>query len=40
MTYHPLVKPTWVDPHPNDQWVYVAGNGSDEIIEIDVENWV
>ena len=40
MTYHrPLVKPTWVDPHPNDQWVYVAGNGSDEIIEIDVENW-
>lgn len=35
----PTVKPTWADPHPNGQWVYVAGNGSDEIIEIDVEDW-
>ena len=35
----PTVKPTWADPHPNGQWVYVAGNGSDEIIEIDVEKW-
>ena len=35
----PTVKPTWADPHPNGQWVYVAGNGSDEIIEIDIENW-
>lgn len=39
MHHKPVVKPTWADPHPNDRWVYVAGNGSDEIIEIDVENW-
>jgi len=35
----PTVKPTWADPHPNGQWVYVAGNGSNEIIEIDIEDW-
>ncbi len=35
----PEVKPTWVDPHPTKPLVYVAGNGSDEIIEIDTEKW-
>lgn len=35
----PTVKPTWADPHPNDAFVYVAGNGSDELIEIDVKKW-
>ncbi len=35
----PQIKPTWADPHPNDAFVYVAGNGSDEIIEIDVKKW-
>ena len=40
MQHHaPTIKPTWADPHPNGQWVYVAGNGSDEIIEIDIEKW-
>jgi len=35
----PEVKPTWADPHPTKPFVYVAGNGSDEIIEIDVDKW-
>tara|TARA_E500000075_G_scaffold88369_1_gene79869 strand:- start:248 stop:1561 length:1314 start_codon:yes stop_codon:yes gene_type:complete len=35
----PLIKPTWADPHPNDAFVYVAGNGSNELIEIDVKKW-
>lgn len=35
----PEVKPTWADPHPNKPLVYVAGNGSDEIIEINTEKW-
>jgi len=35
----PEVKPTWADPHPTKPLVYVAGNGSDEIIEIDTEKW-
>ena len=32
------VKPTWVIHHPNKKTLYVAGNGSNEIIEIDSEN--
>lgn len=35
----PEVKPTWADPHPTKPLVYVAGNGSDEIIEIDTKKW-
>jgi len=35
----PVVKPTWADPHPFEPYVYVAGNGSDEIIEIDTGSW-
>ena len=35
----PAVKPTWADPHPSKSLVYVAGNGSDEIIEIDTQKW-
>lgn len=35
----PLVKPTWADPHPHKERVYVAGNGSDEIIEVDTKSW-
>lgn len=35
----PEVKPTWADPHPEKSRVYVAGNGSDEILEIDRESW-
>ena len=33
------VKPTWVIHHPDKKTLYVAGNGSNEIIEIDSEKW-
>ncbi len=33
------VKPTWVIHHPNKKTLYVAGNGSNEIIEIDSDKW-
>ncbi len=36
---HSKVKPTWVIPHPNDRKVYVAANGADFILEIDLEKW-
>ncbi|MEC8599400.1 MAG: YncE family protein [Bacteroidota bacterium] len=36
---HSLVKPTWVIPHPNKSLAYVAGNGSNEIIEINLNKW-
>ncbi len=37
--YHSTVKPTWVIPHPSLRKAYVAGNGCDEIFEIDLEKW-
>lgn len=37
--YHSAVKPTWAIPHPTNGKVYVAGNGSDEILEVDLEKW-
>jgi DNA-binding beta-propeller fold protein YncE len=36
---HSMVKPTWVIPHPKLNLAYIAGNGSDEIIEVDLEHW-
>ena len=36
---HSKVKPTWVIPHPLKKSVFVAGNGSDEIIEVDLNSW-
>ena len=36
---HSTVKPTWVIPHPELQKVYVAGNGADEVMEVDLESW-
>ena len=36
---HSTVKPTWVIPHPKQNFVYVAGNGSDEIIEVNLNTW-
>lgn len=36
---HSKVKPTWVIPHPSNGKVYIAGNGSDEILEIDRDTW-
>lgn len=35
----PKCKPTWADPHPNKNLVYVACNGSDKIIEVNTSNW-
>ena len=36
---HSAVKPTWVIPHPNKNFAYVAGNGSNEIIEVNLDGW-
>ena len=36
---HSMVKPTWVIPHPSKDVAYIAGNGSNEIIEVDLNNW-
>ena len=36
---HSEVKPTWVIPHPKENFLYIAGNGSDEIIEVDINKW-
>ena len=36
---HSMVKPTWVIPHPKQNLAYIAGNGSDEVIEVDLDNW-
>jgi DNA-binding beta-propeller fold protein YncE len=37
--HKPVEKPTWADPHPTNSMVYVAGNGSDEVIEINTDKW-
>ena len=37
---HSNVKPTWVIPHPLNKFLYIAGNGSDEIIEVDLKEWI
>ncbi|MEX0856663.1 MAG: YncE family protein [Balneolaceae bacterium] len=39
MKHNPVEKPTWAHPHPQKPLVYVAANGSDEILEIDTEAW-
>lgn len=36
---HSKTKPTWVMPHPTNGKAYVAGNGIDEILEVDLEKW-
>lgn len=36
---HSAFKPTWVSPHPSKDIVYVAGNGADEVLEIDTKTW-
>ena len=37
--HHSATKPTWVTPHPINNKVYIAGNGSNEIIEVDLDEW-
>ena len=36
---HSKVKPTWVIPHPSKNIAYIVGNGSNEIIEVDLKKW-
>lgn len=36
---HSKTKPTWVQPHPTNGNIYVAGNGTDEILEISSSEW-
>lgn len=36
---HSAFKPTWVSPHPSKNVVYVAGNGTDEVLEISTDTW-
>ena len=36
---HSTVKPTWVIPHPKKNIAFIAGNGSDEVIEVDLKKW-
>lgn len=36
---HSKVKPTWVIPHPQWDKVYVAGNGADQVFEVDLNSW-
>lgn len=39
MRHNPVVKPTWAHPHPTKPLVYVAANGSDEILVVDRNSW-
>lgn len=32
-------KPTWVQPHPSEPLAYVANNGADEVVEVNLEDW-
>ena len=32
-------KPTWVDSHPSNPFVYVAHNGGDEVVEVHQDEW-
>ena len=32
-------KPTWVEHHPRARRVYVADNGGDQLIEVDLDAW-
>lgn len=36
---HSKTKPTWVIPHPIERKAYVAGNGTNDILEIDLDKW-
>ena len=39
MPMAPKVKPTWVHPSPDGRFVYVAGNGGNQVLEVDLERW-
>ena len=37
--HQPTVRPTWVTPPTRDGQVYVTGNKSDQIFEVDLDRW-
>ena len=37
--HHSKVKPTWVTPSPSGKELYIAGNGSNKIFIVDVQEW-
>ena len=37
--HHSKIKPTWVTPDPTNDYVYIAGNGSNEILKVDLNKW-
>ena len=39
MSMTATAKPTWSQPDPNGKFVYVAANGINEILEVDLEKW-
>lgn len=39
MSKMPGEKPTWVYPAPDDRHIYVVNNGTDEVLEIDLQTW-
>ena len=38
-TGKPKPKPTWVQPHPDGRRIYVACNGSNEVVEVELDGW-
>ncbi len=36
---HSKIKPTWVIPAPSGEKVYVAANGNEEVLEVDLASW-
>ncbi len=36
---HSMVKPTWAIPHPHGEKVYVAANGVNKVLEVDLKKW-
>lgn len=37
--HHAMAKPTWVQMHPTKPLAYVANNGANEVVEINLDEW-
>ena len=37
--HHAMAKPTWVQMHPTKPLAYVANNGANEVVEINLKEW-